>query len=136
MQQARDYVLKEAIAGISFLGNVSGIEKREQLKSSDLYILPTSGEGMATSILEAMAFGLVIISRPVGGVKDFFLQEQMGYLIESLEPEDYSKHIEYFINNPDKTLNISRFNHFYACNHFLASQVAQKIEKDIAKYCS
>lgn len=44
----------------------------EQFESGDIYILPTYFEGMATSVLEAMAFGLPIITTPTGGVKDFF----------------------------------------------------------------
>lgn len=44
----------------------------------DIYILLSYHEGMPTSVLEAMAFGLPIITRPVGGVVDFLSVEKWG----------------------------------------------------------
>ena len=87
---------------------------------------------MATSILEAMAFGLPILSRPEGGVIDFFDNEKMGKLINSLSPIDYAVIIEEWINNPTLVENISRFNHLYACQNFQANKVTEKLEKLIS----
>ncbi|WP_297905630.1 glycosyltransferase family 4 protein [uncultured Parabacteroides sp.] len=134
LEEAKQYVVEHGINDVVFYGNISGEQIKKQFKESDLYILPTHGEGMATSVLEAMAFGLPIVSRPVGGVKDFFVNEKMGILTESFLPEDYAEIIGRMIDNPQKVKAISETNHKYAIKHFLASAVAKKYEKDIERY--
>ena len=134
LEDMKDYVLKNGLEDVHFKGHVSGVEVAQEFKNADLYILPTHGEGMATSILEAMAFGLPIISRPVGGVNDFFKNEEMGYLLESFSPVDYAEKIQYLIDNPSIVRNIAIANHNYAKGHFLASKVAEGIEENLEKY--
>lgn len=136
LNEAVNYVKDNHILDVVFHGNVVGEKLIKQFEESDLYILPTEGEGMATSILEAMAFGLPIISRPVGGVKDFFINGDMGYLLESLEPLEYKNAIEKLIVNPSIVKKIEKTNHDYAIKHFLASKVTKKFENDILKYCT
>lgn len=136
LQDAIDYVKDNGIKDVEFMGHVTGNDVATQFVSSDLYILPTThGEGMATSVLEAMALGLPIITRPMGGVKDFFKDGEMGFLLESLSPVDYAKAIQLLIDNPQMTANISHNNHFYAVENFLASKVTKKFEDDINEYC-
>lgn len=126
---AKNYVDEEKISNVEFWGNLSGDELINSFRTNDIYLLPTyHGEGMPTSVLEAMAFGLPIVTRPVGGIMDFFETEKMGYLIDSLDPDDFALAIEYLIENPVETYNISVYNHNYALKNFLASIVSKKIE--------
>lgn len=123
------------VQDVVFHGSISGKNKVEQFVKSDIYILPTHEEGMATSVLEAMAYGLPIISRPVGGVQDFFEGGEMGYLIKSLDASEYAEIIENLILSPNLTRQISQTNYNYASSHFLASQVTNKFENDLREYC-
>lgn len=133
LEKAKQYAIENNIKA-DFLGNITGLSLINEFKNANLYILPTHSEGMPTSVLEAMAFGLPIITRPVGGVCDFFENGKMGQLIESLVPQEYADAIEYYINNPKKQKETSIHNHTYAKEHFLASSVAEKIEKALAEY--
>lgn len=72
---------------------------------------------MATSILEAMAFGLPIVSRPVGGIVDYFIEGEMGYLIPTLNAQDFYEAIRQVIVNPKLTDN-TETNHRYALGAF------------------
>lgn len=127
LEKAKQYA-KENDIKVTFLGNVSGAELISEFNNANLFILPSHTEGMPTSVLEAMAFGLPVISRPVGGLCDFFENSKMGYLIESLDPQEYAAEIEKILNNPAKVKAISLYNHEYAKKHFLASSVAKNIE--------
>ena len=127
LENAKQYAIDNNITA-DFLGNISGDTLINEFKTANVYILPTHAEGMPTSVLEAMAFGLPVISRPVGGLCDFFENGKMGQLIESLQPEDYANAIEFFMNNPDKIQEMSKFNNEYAKENFLASSVAKNIE--------
>lgn len=134
LDDAKEYVTTRKIEDVYFKGHVSGAAVTDEFKKSDIYILPTHGEGMATSVLEAMAFGLPIISRPVGGINDFFKEGEMGYLLKSFSPEDYAEKIQHLIDNPALTKEIADRNHCYAKQHFLASKVAEKFENDIKEH--
>jgi glycosyltransferase involved in cell wall biosynthesis len=46
---------------MKYLGSIFGVEKEEVISSSSFYILPSYREGLPSSLLEAMAFGLVPI---------------------------------------------------------------------------
>jgi glycosyltransferase involved in cell wall biosynthesis len=91
---------------------------------ADIFLFPTYGEGLPVALLEAMAYGLPVVSRPVGGIKDFFEQGTMGFLAQSLNPEEFADHLENLINNPALRHEISVFNRQYAKLHFSASKVA------------
>ncbi len=133
LDSAKKYVSNKNLDKINFTGPLWGEDLKKEFLKADLYILPTHGEGMPTSVLEAMAFGLPIITRPVGGLIDFFQNEKMGYMIESLDAKDYAGKIEHLINNTEKVNNISSFNRDYAFKHFLASDVAKELESVLMK---
>jgi len=127
-KQARDYVKNRRIPGVVFEGFVSGEKKRELLRGSNAYILPTThAEGMPISVLEAMASGLPAIVRPVAGLKDFFKSGEMGFATESREPEAFAELIERLILAPELRQTIARGNYLYAKKRFAASAVADRI---------
>lgn len=130
--KAKNYVNNHQIKNITFLGNLKNKAVAQAFENTSIYILPTShGEGMPTSLLEAMAFGLPIISRPVGGTIDFFEEGKMGFLLDSLSPEDYAEKIIHLLDNPEQISSIGKYNHNYACDHFLASKVSVNLERII-----
>jgi len=128
LREAKKYVENHKVNDISFPGNLNGEKLLQEFNVADIYLLPTYGEGMPTSLLEAMAFGLPVITRPVGGIKDFF-DENMGIITESLDPQVYADAIEQYINDSEKTLAVSRYNYEYAKEHFMASKVALSMEQ-------
>lgn len=112
---------------IRFTGGLSGDKLVNEFVNADLYLFTSYHEGMPTSVLEAMAFGLPVITRPVGGLVDFFTSE-MGAMVDSFNPADFAKVIGEYVEQPDRIASISGFNNKYACEHFLASKVAGKME--------
>lgn len=135
LEEAKNFCKTNALNNITFYGSLSGKDLVEQFQKADLYILPSYHEGMPTSVLEAMAFGLPIISRPVGGLCDFFINGTMGELIDSFNSEDFAKSIESLLQkSPQEIKEISLYNYNYATEHFLASSVAKKIENELKKY--
>lgn len=131
LQDMKAYVSSHGLKDVSFEGNVSPDEVKGYYEDAQVYLLPTHGEGMATTVLEAMAMGLVVITRPVGGVNDFFEEGKMGYLLESLSPQDYASKIDYLIDHPALVAQIARYNHQYAVEHFAPRQVVNDLEQKI-----
>jgi glycosyltransferase involved in cell wall biosynthesis len=129
LDAAKEYVRKKKLQNVHFLGNVSGEQLIQAFEDASIYILPSYSEGMPTSVLEAMAFGLPVITRPVGGINDFFEEGKMGYLVKSLNPTDFAEKISYMSEHPTRMKEIGEFNHFYAKKNFMASEVALKMEE-------
>lgn len=95
--------LSDGIKNIEFLGYLKGIEKDKVFRSSDIYFFPTCyGEGLPISILEAMLYGLPIISRINGGIPDVVEQGINGYLTDSKEPTAFTKFFDLIINDIEK----------------------------------
>jgi len=129
MKLAREFVSDNKLKDVIFLGNIVGDELVNAFSNASVYVLPSYSEGMPTSVLEAMAFGLPIISRPVGGLVDFFEEGEMGYLIKSLNSKTYADQIIELLKNSEKCKLLGVHNHLYAKNNFMASKVALEIEK-------
>lgn len=84
---------------VTFCGWVNGQQKIELLNKADVYILPSYNEGLPISILEAMSYGMPIISTPVGGIPEI-VSEENGFLVQPGDIDAIAESIGYFIKNP------------------------------------
>lgn len=126
----QEYVVRKGLHDVKFTGHVIDSAKKEIFEQADLFFFPTNhGEGMPNSLLEALAFGLPVITCPVGGISDFFENEKMGFYVDGLAPEKIASQIEKLIENPNLRLEMSLYNHEYAHKNFLAADVALRLEK-------
>lgn len=114
---------------VTLLGYVRGEKKKEVFNSHHIYCFPSYGEGMPISVLEAMAFGMPVVTRPVGGIKDFFENGKMGYVTEKKDPEMIANLIEQLLLDKEKMIDMGLYNHEYAKEHFFASKVAERLFK-------
>ena len=128
LQQLKKYVQVNNISNIKFIGYVKGEKKRKAFITSDIYILPSYTEGMPGSVLEAMAFGLPVVTRNVGGLKDFFENGKHGFITESKSPEDFAFLLKKLISDKNLRHKISIYNYEYAERRFLSSVVSKRIE--------
>jgi glycosyltransferase involved in cell wall biosynthesis len=66
---------------VNLLGWVTGGNKETALREADIYLLPSYNEGLPMSVLEAMAYGLPVITTPVGGIPEAVTDGKEGFLI-------------------------------------------------------
>lgn len=137
LPKVRALIAKKALPDIIITGALSGDALIQSYKSALLLLLLTSyGEGMPTVVLEGMAFGLPIITRNVGGIPDFFENDKMGFISDSLDPQVYANAISRYLDDQKLTANTAHYNHEYAKTHFMASHIAISIESALKQYCS
>ncbi len=128
MADAKEFVRKNSLAEVEFVGFIEGDRKRKTLLEADAFVLPTSyGEGLPISLLEAMMCGLPVVSRPVGGIKDFFENDRMGVLVEELNPDSYLHALDRIIADKEYRREVKLYNHRYARSRFLASAAAERL---------
>lgn len=116
------------IQNVTFTGFVSGDTKVNNYLDAHIFVFPSYTEGMPNSVLEAMAFGLPVVTTPVGGLVDFFENDKHGYFIDDLKPEPFSKVVTNLLEDKEKMMSISKYNYEYAKKRFLASSVAKRNE--------
>lgn len=122
------YVVNKGIGNITFLGYVEGVEKVRAFLGADIFLLPSYSEGFPLAVLEAMRCGLPVVTRPVGGVKDFFQDGLHGFITESKSPHVFAYLIERLIVDKSLRDRISAYNKEYAKKHFSVSTVVPAIE--------
>lgn len=67
---------------ITWLGWVSGEEKKEYLAECDIFVLPSYFEGQPVSVLEAMAAACAVVASGTGGIPQMVREGETGILIE------------------------------------------------------
>lgn len=128
-EKVKEFIKEKNISGISFFGHVSGEQKTECYKKSHIYIFPSYSEGMPNSVLEAMIFGLPVVTRRVGGLVDFFENDVNGYFTDSKDPKVFFEYMDKLLSDKEKMKKIAITNHRYAKENFLSSNVAKRLEK-------
>jgi len=128
LENVKSFVHNRNMSNVKFVGFVRDEEKRQILEKSQVYCLPTYSEGLPNSVVEAIAYGLPVITRHVGGLADFFKNEKHGFITESLSPSIFAGLIERLFLDKELYNKISLYNYQYAQAHFLASTAALRLD--------
>ena len=115
---------------IVFTGYTVGDAKKELFNKADLFVFPSYHEGMPNAVLEAMAFGLPVLTTMVGGIPDFFEEGKMGFYIDMYSPKDIVDKIKMLDDDRELVQKISEFNFQYA-RRFYASEASKRLSSII-----
>lgn len=80
-QKSKDVVNRYKLDNqFKFVGWVNGEQKKQLLKDSDIFVLPSYNEGLPVAILEAMSYGIPVISTNVGSIEEAIKHEYNGFI--------------------------------------------------------
>ena len=82
-----------------FLGWISGIEKDKAFKEASIFCLPSYAEGFPMAVLDAWAYGLPVITTPVGGIPDIAEDGKNLLLFTPGDVEQLARQFEQIIKN-------------------------------------
>lgn len=125
---ARRFAAERGLANVDFLGDVRGAPKWQLLRDASLLCLPSQhGEGLPNSIVEAMAFGLPVVTAPVGGIADFFRDGTHGCAVAGADPPAIARALARLLDDPELYRRAARTNFEFARERFLASRAAERL---------
>ena len=78
------------------------------LRGSKILIQPSLKEGISSSILEAMACNVLVLTTNVGGNTELVTNNKTGILVEPNNPDQILNHISLLINNDEKIQQITK----------------------------
>ena len=78
---------------IELPGWIRGKDKDSLLRECDVFFLPSYNEGMPMSILDAMGYGLPIVSTNVGGIPKIVRENENGYCYNPGDIEGFANSI-------------------------------------------
>ncbi len=93
---------RDLLESVSFPGWVRGADKDKCLKESGIFLFPSYYEGMPMAVLEAMAYGMAIVTTRVGGIPHLLEDGGSGYLCEPGDIEGLSKRLLELSKDGDK----------------------------------
>lgn len=80
----------------------------ELMRAMDLFVLPSLGEGISNTILEAMASGLPVIATEVGGNPELVAPGRTGTLTPPADPEQMAQALLGYVDNPARGVQEGR----------------------------
>ena len=129
LENIKNYIDRERLEKVTIHGFTQGEKKRMIYEKSHLFIFPSYGEGMPNAVLEAMGFGIPVITTKVGGLVDFFQSGKNGLTIPIGSSKDIVLNIVKLTENLELMKRIGIDNYLYAKEHFRSDKVAMRIMK-------
>jgi alpha-maltose-1-phosphate synthase len=94
-------------------------------QQADIFVLPTYSEGLPQVFMEAMGFGVPVITTNLPQMKEVILNYETGFMVAPGNRDELAKHIKILIDNPTLRLQMSA----------KSRQIAQ-LKFDARKNCS
>lgn len=111
-------------AGAEFLGFVSEEEKFRIIKSSDIFVNPSSVEGLGLALLEAMACNVAVVAKNLDCY--FFCNKNNSVLYET--EKELCEILSRLLNDKRKRAKLSRYG-YKTAKEYSWDKTAQNVEK-------
>lgn len=119
---------KGVLENFVFPGWVRDGKKDELLKNSDIFFLPSYTEGMPMSILDAMGYGLPIISTNVGGIPRLVQEGYNGKLYEPGNAIGMAEGIRQLLENTNQRVEYGKNSRTIVEERYSLEKHLEKIE--------
>lgn len=112
---------------VKFLGWVRGEDKDKVFRTSSLFCLPSYAEGFPMAVLDAWAYGLPVVTTPVGGIPDIVVDGENGLLFNPGDIDALSNKLELLINDQSLRKNLSVEAYKLSATEFSLKTMSKKL---------
>ncbi|MBO1404912.1 glycosyltransferase family 1 protein [Vibrio cholerae] len=111
---------------INYPGHVSDV--RDWIQKSSVFVLPSYyREGIPRSTQEAMAMGRAVITTDVPGCRETVIDGVNGFIVPAWSSEKIAEKMIYFINNPEKIVEMGINARKFAEIHYDVKKVNNRL---------
>lgn len=119
---------------VVFPGWIRGIEKDKWLREADIFLLPSYNEGMPMSILDAMGYGLPIVSTNVGGIPRIVLEGINGFCVLPGEKDKIANNLSGLLTNERLLKEFSRNSYYVVKEKYSLEKHIERLVVTYKKY--
>lgn len=112
---------------VSFTGWVSGADKDRVFREATIFCLPSYAEGFPMAVLEAWAYGLPVITTPVGGLPEIVTDGLDAILFQPGDCNTLAVQIERLISNSELRKKIALASKNFAIDTFNIKTIARQL---------
>lgn len=136
MQEVRELFAREAPeARVVYTGWIRGEDKEKLLRESGIFLFPSYYEGMPMAVLEAMAYGLAIVTTRVGGMEQLIHDGESGYLCSPGNVEQIAGCVAELLGNEQKRKEFGEAARRRAIQEYSLEGHVEKLLKLYGKVC-
>ncbi|MFV5693015.1 glycosyltransferase family 4 protein [Flavobacterium sp. LT1R49] len=119
---------------VVFKGWVSGIEKEQLFREANVFCLPSYAEGFPMAVLDAWAYGLPVITTPVGGIPDIAIDGSNMLLFNPGDIQSLSEKLKIIISAQLIKDTISNASVEFSLNQFSLDSITSQLNTIYQKY--
>lgn len=109
---------------------------RSRLPSLDVFALPSRGDNLPVSILEAMSVGLPVVATRVGGIPELVADGETGFLVDADDPAGLAQVLDRLAADPDERRRLGLRGAERARAEFSAEGVAARMLSLYERLCA
>ncbi|MFZ1989504.1 MAG: glycosyltransferase family 4 protein [Alphaproteobacteria bacterium] len=107
IERARSLAQELGVAErVKLLGWIDAETRAQVLSEAHIFALPSYVEGLPMALLEAMSYGLPVISTPVGGIPTLIKHGVNGILIEPGDVISLQQALRHLMTNPNEAVRL------------------------------
>lgn len=99
----------------------------DEMKASDIFVLPGWTEGCSMAVLEAMAVGLPVVATHVAGLLDVIEDGKGGILVQRGDVAELASALRALMNDPARRERMGRFNQERVRTQYVYSVVGPQL---------
>lgn len=108
-EKLKEYIKKEKINNVEFLGYLSGESLKEIIQDSIFTIMPSvCYETFGLSILESYIYGKPVIASDLGALKEIVLEGKTGLIFKNQDSNDLADKIKNMLSDKNLLLKMSK----------------------------
>lgn len=107
-QVTGNHLVRNLPNGATYLGSKNHEELRKLYAQADVYLLPSLEEGLARSVLEAMAAGLAVVVTEETGATDVMVDGEDGWVVPARSVDGIIEKMRFCLQNPQEVSRCGR----------------------------
>jgi glycosyltransferase involved in cell wall biosynthesis len=111
-----------------FLGWVNGNEKAKAFQETSIFCLPSYAEGFPMAVLDAWAYGLPVITTPVGGLPDVLEEDKNALIFEPGNIQQLAQQLQRIIEDTTLRESIEKESVSLATNIFNRTVICKQLD--------